>query len=137
MLAPRARAAADIWQFDPAQSYADFGVRVMWLIPVHGRFANLHGTITIDRFRGSARVDALIDVGEVRMRSKGDEAWAKSAEFFDAQHFPQIQFLSDAFSLTRLEKGGEVSGVLTIRGIAQRASFQIEPSQCASQLARD
>jgi len=132
-----ARADADNWQFDHAQSYAEFSIRVMWLIPLHGRFSNLHGTIRIDRFRSTARVEALIDVAEVHMRSRGDEAWVKSAEFFDAQHFPQIQFVSDSFSLGRLEKGGEVAGMLTIRGVARRAVFEIEPSACAAPLAHD
>lgn len=132
-----ARADPDIWQFDPAQSHAEFSIRVMWLIPLHGRFSELHGTINIDRFRSTARVEALIDVGEVHMRSKGDEAWVKSAEFFDAQHFPQIQFVSDSFSLARLEKGGAVAGLLTMRGVARRAEFEIEPSNCAAQLAHD
>lgn len=123
--------------FDPAQSHAEFGVRVMWLIPVHGRFDTLHGTITVDRFRGSARVEALIDVNDVHMRSRGDEAWVKSAEFFDVQHFPQIQFVSETFSLERLKKGGEISGLLTIRGITQAARFEIDASHCPEAVARD
>jgi len=123
--------------FDPAQSHAEFGVRVMWLIPVHGRFDSVHGTIRIDRFRGSARVEALINTGDLHMRNHADEAWAKSAEFFDAQHYPQIQFLSDAFSLGRLKKGGEISGELTIRGITRPARFDIDASLCPDTFAVD
>ena len=120
----------DTLLFDKAQSRAEFSVRVMWLIPVHGRFGSVHGTISVDRFRGSARVEALIDVADVHMRTRGDEAWVKSAEFFDAQHFPQIQFLSEPFALTRLDKGGDVGGVLTIRGVARPARFELQPSEC-------
>lgn len=121
----------DTLQFDPAQSLAEFSVRVMWLIPVHGRFGSVHGTIAIDHFRGTARVEALLDVADVHMRTRGDEAWIKSAEFFDGQHFPQIQFVSEPFSLTRLDKGGEVSGALTIRGVTRPARFELQPSECA------
>jgi polyisoprenoid-binding protein YceI len=135
--AAAADSGTDILQFDRQQSHAEFSVRVMWLIPVHGRFASVHGTIAIDRFRSSARVEALIDVADVHMRSRGDEAWVKSAEFFDAQHFPQIQFVSDPFSLSRLDKGGEVAGMLTIRGVARPARFDLEPSECKGASGRE
>ncbi len=108
----------------------------MWLIPVHGRFGTLHGTIVIDRFRGTASVDARIDVNDVHMRSAANEAWVKSAEFFDAEHFPQIQFVSDAFALARLKSGGEVDGTLTIRGVTRRARFTLAESACPAAIAR-
>jgi len=141
LLASAGAAAADSGAapllFDRQQSRADFSVRVMWLIPVHGRFGSVHGTIAIDRFRGSARVDALIDVADVHMRTRGDEEWVKSAEFFDVQHYPQIQFVSEPFSLARLDKGGEVNGLLTIRGVARPARFELQPSECAGASGSD
>jgi polyisoprenoid-binding protein YceI len=132
-----ALAGNDTLKFDAAQSSAEFSIRVMWLIPIHGHFAGMHGTIVIDHFRGTARVDALIESADVHMRSRGDEAWVKSAEFFDAQHFPQIQFVSDAFALARLSKGGMVSGKLTIRGKTQTAQFEIDPTECAGAIGID
>jgi len=125
-------ASADTLQFDQSKSFAEFSVRVMWLIPVHGRFGRVHGGIRIDHFRSSASVEALIDVADMHMRTRGDEAWAKSAEFFDAQHFPQIQFVSEPFSLARLDKGGTVSGMLTVRGIARPATFELQASRCGT-----
>jgi len=136
-LAGAAQPDGDTLTFDATKSHAEFGVRVMWLIPVHGRFDTVHGTIHIDRFRGSAQVEALIDAGDVHMHSRGDEAWVKSAEFFDVQHFPQIQFVSEAFSLERLKKGGEIDGLLTIRGITRPARFEIDTSACPDAVARE
>jgi len=123
--------------FDPAHSYAEFSVRVMWLIPIHGRFERARGTIVIDRFRGTARVEATLDVNAVHMRSRSDENWVKSAEFFDAQHWPEIYFASEPFSLERLKKGGEVSGELTVRGVKRPVKFAIDASQCPEAIARD
>lgn len=108
----------------------------MWLIPVHGRFGTLQGTIVIDRFRGTASVDARIDVNDIHMRSASNEAWVKSAEFFDATHYPQIHFVSNAFALGRLQKGGEIEGTLTIRGITRQARFELAPSDCTDAIAR-
>jgi polyisoprenoid-binding protein YceI len=136
--APRAAPTAppEVMTLDPVRSLAEFEVHVMWLIPVHGRFGTLQGTIAIDRFHDTARVDARIDVNDVHMRSTANEAWVKSPEFFDAEHFPQIQFLSDSFALAQLKGGGEVDGTLTIRGVTQRARFQLAESECPDAVAR-
>jgi polyisoprenoid-binding protein YceI len=139
-VSPRGAACAqsnpEIMTLDPARSLAEFEVHVMWLIPVHGRFGTLQGTIAIDRFHGTASVDARIDVNDVHMRSAANEDWVKSAEFFDAEHFPQIQFVSDAFALTRLKSGGDIDGTLTIRGVTQRTRFALAESECPAAIAR-
>ena len=133
--APADQSSRDVQTLDPARSLAEFEVRVMWLIPVHGRFGTLQGTISIDRFHGSASVDARIDVNAVHMRSASNEAWVKSAEFFDATHYPQIQFASDPFPLTRLKSGGRIAGALTIRGATRRARFELTASECPEAVA--
>jgi len=127
----------EILTIDTAHSSAEFAVRVMWLIPVHGHFGTLHGTIAVDRFRNTASVDARINADDVHMRSHGDEAWVKSAEFFDTANYPEIHFVSDSFSLKRLVTGGEIEGTLTIRGISKRARFDISESDCTDAIARD
>ncbi|MDR3387211.1 MAG: YceI family protein [Rudaea sp.] len=121
---------------DSARSQAGFEVRVMWLIGVRGRFGTLRGTIDIDRFRGNASVNARIDVNDVHMRSASNEAWVKSAEFFDAEHYPQIQFVSDSFPLVWLKSGGQIEGMLTIRGVTRHANFDLAASACPDAIAR-
>lgn len=120
---------------DAAGSQASFTVKVLWLIGLHGDFGAVHGNLVIDRFRGTARVDARIDTDDLRMRSKHYETWAKSPEFFDAPHFPQIHFASDAFPLIRLRTGGNLDGMLTLRGIDRPVRFTILPSDCPDPLA--
>jgi polyisoprenoid-binding protein YceI len=134
--APAAAADREILALDPARTLAEFEVRVMWLIGVHGRFGAVRGTIDIDHFHDSASVDARIDVNDVHMRSASNEAWVKSAEFFDAEHYPQIQFVSDSFSLSWLKSGGQIDGVLTIRGVTRRARFDLAASECPDAIAR-
>jgi polyisoprenoid-binding protein YceI len=115
---------------DSARSRVDFEVKVLWLVGVHGRFNHVQGTIAIDHFRNSATVDARIDAGNVSMRSKGHEDWVKSPEFFDAQHYPTIEFVSEAIPLRRLQLGGAIEGMLTLRGITRKVSLQIQEPNC-------
>lgn len=125
----------EILGLDAARSQASFTVKVLWLIPLHGDFGTVQGTLDIDRFRGTARVDARIDTDELRMRSKNYETWAKSPEFFDARLYPQIHFVSDDFPLVRLRGGGALEGTLTLRGVAKPVRFRILPSACTQPLA--
>jgi polyisoprenoid-binding protein YceI len=121
-------------RLDASRSHAEFEVKVMWLVGVHGDFGSVRGTISIDRFHGSVNVDAYIEVDDLRMRSRSYEAWTKSDEFFDSQHFPQIHFEANGIPLRRLQNGGDVEGELTIRGIRKAVRFEIDPSDCADPL---
>lgn len=135
-VAAHAQAPRDeILQLDAARSQAGFTVKVLWLIGVAGEFGAVRGSLDIDRFRGTARVDAHIETDTLHMRSAHNAKWAKSAEFFDATRYPQIEFASDDFPLVRLRSGGALDGTLTLRGIARPAHFRILPSDCAQPLA--
>lgn len=125
----------NVLELDAARSHAAFEVRVLYLIGLHGEFGSVRGTLSLDDQHGTATVDALIDTNAVHMRSRRYEAWTKSAEFFDAQHFPQIHFASEPFPVMRLAQGGEIAGTLTIRGVANHAIFQIDTPDCANALA--
>ena len=115
---------------DSARSSAAFSVKVMWMFAVDGQFGSVRGTVNIDRFRGQATVDAYIDAADVTMRRDGALAWVKSAEFFDVEHHPEVHFRSDAFPTTRLHLGGQVPGMLTMRGIPPAVVFDVLPSAC-------
>jgi polyisoprenoid-binding protein YceI len=117
-------------ELDSARSHATFGVKVMWLLPIHGRFGKVAGIVDVDRFRNFATVDARIDANAVEMSTKSYEEWVKSDEFFDVAHHPDIHFVSESFPLQRLRLGGQLSGTLTIRGVDQPETFKLEAADC-------
>ena len=123
-------AAVDHVELDSARSHATFGVKVMWLVSVHGRFGKVQGNVDVDRFRNFAVVDARIDANAVEMGNKSYEDWVKSAEFFDVAEHPEIRFVSESFPLQRLRRGGKLTGVLTIRGTDQAVTFDLDPADC-------
>jgi polyisoprenoid-binding protein YceI len=120
---------------DAERSHADFEVKVLWLIGVHGRFGRVHGSVRIDRFHGSVVADAQIDVDAITMRNHSYEEWLKSDEFFDVKHFPQIHFVSDPVPLERLRSGGEIAGTLSLRGIERPVRLQLRRSDCTEAVA--
>jgi len=106
-----------VWHVDPDHSEATFRVKAMWgLITVSGRFAVLDGTIDIRESMAShgrlrAHVGSL-DTG-IRLR----DGHLRSADFFDAEHYPYLEF-----SVQKLAVGGDgrvrIAGDLVIRGLA-------------------
>jgi polyisoprenoid-binding protein YceI len=133
LLAGAARAEEprnDRVELDSARSHATFGVKVMWLVTVHGRFGKVGGIVDVDRFRSFATVDAHIDANAVEMSTQSYEDWVKSDEFFDVARYPEIRFVSESFPLQRLRRGGQLAGTLTIRGVEQPETFRLEAADC-------
>jgi len=136
-IAPTWAAADPPLQLDSARSSAEFEVKVLWLIGVHGRFGQVQGSITVDRARETAVADARIDVGSITMRNHSYETWLKSPEFFAAHEYPEIRFQSEPFALAALRSGGPVAGTLTLRGVRRQIVLSVLPSRCPDQVARD
>ncbi|MGA9421969.1 MAG: YceI family protein [Rhodanobacteraceae bacterium] len=116
---------------DSGQSHAAFRVKALWFFEVHGTFGNMRGTVRIDHFRSQAVVDARIDVDAVHMSNHGYERGVRSEEFFDAEHYPEIHFVSDSFPLVRLDQGGPLPGMLSMHGTTRPVDFLIAPATCA------
>lgn len=121
--------AAD-YRIDSAHSHADFGVRLFWLSQILGRFEEIDGDVTLSSLHDTAVVDAHITVDSIHMSSDRIRRWVLAPEFFDASHYPSIHFVSEPISLAMLEKGGDLPGTLTLRGITRAAHFELLPSRC-------
>jgi polyisoprenoid-binding protein YceI len=115
-------------RIDDSRSHVDFGVRLLWLRNIQGRFQQIDGEVTLSPHHDQAQVQARITVASIRMDSERFRRWVMAPEFFDAQHYPTIYFRSSPIPLALFEQGGELDGTLTIRGISQNVRFQMQPS---------
>lgn len=121
--------AAD-YRIDPARSHAEFGVRLLWLSQVTGSFERIDGEVTLSARRDQAVVDARIAVDSIQMSSERFRRWVLAPEFFDVARYPVIHFVSEPVPLASLERGGELYGTLTLRGVSRPARFELLPSSC-------
>lgn len=135
-LAASALHAAD-YRIDPTRSHAEFGVRLLWLTQVTGSFEQIGGEVTLSARRDVAVVDAHIAVDSIRMSSERFRRWVMAPEFFDAEHYPTIRFVSEPVPVASLEHGGELFGTLTLRGVSRPARFELLPSPCPLEAPRD
>jgi polyisoprenoid-binding protein YceI len=110
-----ATAAAKRWQIDASHSSVGFSVRHMMITNVKGQFEKLEGEVTYDPTRPeAASVRASIDVASISTREEKRDAHLRSADFFDVEQFPTIEFQSRG--TTRKGSSLEVAGDLSIHG---------------------
>ena len=127
LVAPAARSME--YRINPAHSDAEFGVRLLWLQTISGRFTKIAGEVKLDA-SGLATVDARIVTSSIVMRSPRLRRWVLEPDFFDAQDYPTIHFLSQPVTFSMLNTGGAMDGQLTLRGITRPVRFELEPSHC-------
>ena len=116
--------ATTTWKIDPSHTHAEFAVRHLMISTVKGRFAEVQGTVRTDESNPAAsQVDVTIGVSSIDTREPQRDAHLRSADFFDADNFPQITFRS-----TRVDGRGDsfkLTGDLTIRGTTREVVLDV------------
>jgi len=118
--------ATTTWNIDPAHTTAEFKVKHMMIANVKGQFSKVSGVLTLDESElKNSRVEASIEAASIETRDGQRDAHLKSADFFDVEKFPTLQFKSNGISIVR---NGEVSveGDLTIHGVTRNVRFAVE-----------
>ncbi len=106
------------WELDATHSSIEFAIKHMMMTTVRGRFKTLSGTITGDQAHlASSRVQVEIDVASIDTGAPDRDTHLKSADFFDAEKYPKINFRSKRIEGAFGADGDQfrVIGDLTIR----------------------
>jgi polyisoprenoid-binding protein YceI len=102
------------WNIDKSHSEVGFVVRHMMISSVRGRFTKYDADVQVDPDNVSASlVTARIETASVDTGEEKRDAHLRSADFFDAEQYPTLDFRS-----TKIERQGtdlEVTGWLKIR----------------------
>ena len=100
------------WQLDPQRSSVEFRVGLFWgLATVKGHFDDYHGQLNPS---ANPAIDLTIDAASLQTGNRRRDRHLRSADFFDTEDHPRVQFVSDSFELQ-----GEtlkVQGRLSARG---------------------
>ena len=113
------------WEIDASHSGVHFSVRHLVVAKVRGRFTTFTGTLAFDEAAPErSSVEVRIDVGSINTGVDQRDAHLRSPDFFDAEKFPVISFVSRR--VTRAADGFRVTGDLTIRGITREVVLPVE-----------
>jgi polyisoprenoid-binding protein YceI len=79
------------WKIDAAHTDVGFSTKHMMVTTVRGRFTDVDGTITVDEENPTtANVEIKVKVASVVTGSDKRDAHLRSADFFDAETYPEI-----------------------------------------------
>jgi polyisoprenoid-binding protein YceI len=113
------------WTLDNSHSSVTFSVRHLMITNVKGEFQKVSGSAFYDPAKPEAtKLEAVIDVASINTREPQRDTHLKSADFFDAEKFPTITFVSKS---ARGTGKGEIAitGDLTIHGVTREVVLAV------------
>jgi polyisoprenoid-binding protein YceI len=114
------------WAVDPMHSEVLFKVKHLVISTVTGSFKTFSGTaITDGEDFENAAIQFSMDVNSIDTRQESRDAHLKSADFFDAEMFPDIQFTSTSFT-KRNSDHYKLLGDLTMKGVTKPVELDVE-----------
>ena len=99
-----------IWGFDPVHSTIGFAVKHSGVMTFKGTFDEVDAKLVDGRLEGSAKV------ASVRVDDPNLAGHLQTPDFFDAEQFPELQFVSK-----QIDRDGDsvsIEGDLTLRGVS-------------------
>ncbi len=113
------------WQIDPTHTEIEFSARHLMISNVKGRFSNPTGTVTIDPTRPRVvDLEVTFPVATIDTRNEQRDAHLKSADFFDAEKFPEITFKGKRID-GDIGSEFKLVGDLTLHGVTREVTLDV------------
>lgn len=127
-IGPAAAGAGKV--FDPAVSRFGFELRTRWGMKLEGVFPRFDGEVRhlADGLQ-QVHLRMFTQYVEIQGSSRYTE-WTRGQQFFEADRYPVVSFVSRPYDPALLKTGGPLAGELTIRGITRPKTLTVEPSSC-------
>jgi len=113
-----------VWALDQSHSGVSFVVRHLGLSNVRGRFDRFDAKLDIGSSLETISVTADVDLSSVDTNNSDRDAHLRSTDFFDTDKHQTMTFRST--SVTGSGENYELAGDLTIAGITQPVTFDVE-----------
>lgn len=116
---------AEKLEVDPNHSSINFEATHLKISKIPGRFTEFAGSLDYDeKDVKKSKVDFTVQIGSITTAVSKRDDHLKSADFFDAQKFPQATFSST--SIKKAAGGYSLEGDLTIRGVTKKVTFAVK-----------
>ena len=113
------------WSVDPAHSKVGFAVKHMGIATVRGEFTDFEGVMEIGDDLSTAKIRGTVKAASIDTNEPQRDAHLRSADFFDADAYPEI-----AFESTRIEAIDDdtfrITGDLTMNGVTNEIVLTAE-----------
>lgn len=102
---------------DAAHTKVGFDIAHLVISTVEGRFDQFGGNVVMGSKIEDTKINANIDVASINTGNVDRDKHLKSPDFFDAEKFPKITFVSK--KITGKAEALKISGDLTIHGVTK------------------
>ena len=114
------------WTVDAAHSRVGFTARHAMVTKVRGSFTDFTATAQLNAENpADSHIDVTIEVASVNTGNEQRDGHLRTNDFFDAETYPQIRFVST--NVERIDpENYRLTGDLTIKGITKPVSVDFE-----------
>jgi polyisoprenoid-binding protein YceI len=109
-----------IWKVDAAHSEVGFIARHLMVSKVRGQFKDFAAEVTIAQPFEQSSVTATVQLASIDTNSADRDTHLKSADFFDVDNHPTMEFKSTKVTEDTIE------GLLTVKGVSKPVTFDLE-----------
>ena len=114
------------YKIDPAHSEIAFKVKHMMIATVSGNFTQFDATLQTEAPDfNNATISFEADVNSINTNNEQRDGHLKSEDFFAAEKFPKLTFVSKSFTKED-EEEYKLVGDLTIRGVTKTVELAVE-----------
>lgn len=111
---------------DPSHSKVQFKVKHLMISNVLGSFKEFEGKASmVENDFSTAVVNFSINTASIDTETPDRDAHLKSADFFDVEKFPKIEFEGKGMT-AKDEDNYELTGNLTIKGVSKPVTLAVE-----------
>lgn len=114
------------WAIDPSHSEVQFKVKHLMITTVTGYFKtfDLQVETESDDFAGVKKIEFTAAVDSINTNNQQRDTHLKSADFFNAEVYPQLRFTGTNYKANGDE--ANLQGDLTIRGVTRPVALNVE-----------
>ena len=117
------------YRVDRDATNVEYAARAFGIVTQRGRFADVRGSIVIDRDGERGSIELVIDARSIDSGWNLRDAFLRGTSMLDASRHPAIRFQSQRLSF---ESGTlqRVDGALTLRGVTRPVTLTIQRLAC-------
>lgn len=118
-------------EIDSQHTRIGFTLKTRWGQVLQGHFPRYDGRIeTLQDGRHRVHLKMSAEQVEIIDHPKYT-GMTRGTGFFEADRFPEVEFVSEPYAPSLVAGGGKLAGILSIRNVRRRETFNILPSECA------
>lgn len=115
------------WVIDPSHSEVQFKIKHLMITNVTGSFNIFNATVqTENEDFTNAKISFTADVDSISTGNEQRDGHLKSADFFDAEKFPQIKFTATKYENIDNDGSYELYGDFTIKDVTKNIKLSVE-----------